>query len=214
MEEPAERDNELRQMGINNLWYQAVQHGKPEAATQIAMAYYEKLKDYEKAIEWLEYSNSIKPTGKNSDQACTVYSAKRDFKEAIKWCKQAVDLGYEKAIAGLGVVYARDKDYENALVWLKKGDELKQDGAATNLGMVYSQLSGIDNLNKEYLKEAEKYYLKAIKDFPKDYVAVSNLVNFYHDKLKDNVKASAWAIAGVGNVFDITSVVELLAYNW
>ncbi|QKF73947.1 Sel1 domain-containing protein [Aliarcobacter faecis] len=206
MEEPAERDNELRQMGINNLWYQAVQHGKPEAATQIAMAYYEKLKDYEKAIEWLEYSNSIKPTGKNSDQACTVYSAKGDFKEAIKWCKQAVDLGYEESITGLGTVYASNKDYDNALIWLIKGDELNQPKASTNLGFVYSRLGD--------LKKAEEYYLKAIKNYPKDIVNVSNIIHFYHKFLKDNVRASAWAIAGINNIFLANSVADLLIVDF
>lgn len=210
MEAPKQRDKEIQKMDLFVTRSKAVQLGDTEAGTQIGMAYYEQLKDYDKAIEWFEYSNSIKPTGKNSDSACTVYSAKGDFKEAIKWCKQAVDLGYQDSITGLGTVYARDKDFENAIFWLKKGVELNQPKSSTNLGFVYNQLSNKTNLNKEYLKEAEKYYLKAIKDFPKDTRNVSNIIHFYHDDLKDNVRASAWAIAGINNIFLANSVADLL----
>lgn len=203
---PKERDNELRQMGINNLWYQVVQHGKPEAGTDIALAYYQTLHDYEKTLEWLEYSNSIKPTAYNSNIACAVYLEKEfDKKEAIKWCKQAVDLGLEDAITGLGIAYSNIKDYENAIYWLKKGDELKVKKSTTNLGYVYNEMGN--------LEEAYKYYKKAVKDDPKDSLAVNNLIHFYHDDLKDNVKASAWAIAGTGNVFSYASVSNLLSHK-
>ncbi|QKF73949.1 Sel1 domain-containing protein [Aliarcobacter faecis] len=167
---------------------------------------YIRQEKYDDALHLIKRSNTIRPTGKNSDSACTVYSAKGDFKEAIKWCKQAVDLGYEKSITGLGLVYNSAKDYDNAIIWLKKGDELKQDGAATSLGFAYNRLG-----NKE---EAYKYYKKAVKDFPKSVLAVSNLIHFYHNDLKDNVKASAWAIAGVNNIFDALSVTELLVGDW
>ncbi len=212
---PKQRDKEIQKMDLFTTRSQAVQYGKPEAATEIALAYYVKLKDYEKAVEWLIYSNSIKPTAKNSDTACAIFlEEEADLKEALKWCKQAVDLGSDETITGLGVAYNRNKDYESAIYWLKKGVELNQEKAATNLGVVYSKLSSIDNLNKMYLKEAEEWYLKAIKDFPKDTRSVSNLINFYHDTLKDNVRASAWAIAGIGNVFSAKSVAEIIVYKW
>lgn len=203
---PKQHNDELREMRIFNFYTSAVQHGNTEAGTEIGLSYYEKLKDYEKAIEWFEYSNSIKPTGFNSDSACTVFSQKQDYKSAIKWCKQAVELSYDESITGLGTVYARDGDYENALYWLKKGVELNQAKSSTNLGYVYKKLGN--------LEEAEKYYLKAIKDYPKDIRNVSNIIHFYHDDLKDNVRASAWAIAGVNNVFLANSVADLLVGEW
>lgn len=206
METPKQRDKEIQKMDLFVSRSKAVQLGDTQAGTQIGMAYYEQLEDYEKAIEWFIYSNSIKPTGKNSDSACTVFSAKGDFKEAIKWCKQAVDLDYHDSITGLGLVYNSAKEYENSIYWLKKGDELKQDGAATSLGFAYNRLG-----NKE---EAYKYYKKAVKDFPKSVLAVSNLIHFYHKDLKDNVRASAWAIAGVNNIFDALSVTDLLLGDW
>lgn len=206
MEAPKQRDKEIQKMDLFVSRSKAVQLGDTQAGTQIGMAYYEQLEDYDKAIEWFIYSNSIKPTGKNSDSACTVYSAKGDFKEAIKWCKQAIDLDYQDSITGLGLVYARDNDFENALIWLKKGDELNQPKASTALGFVYNKLGD--------LKRAEEYYLKAIKNYPKDIRNVSNLIHFYHKDLKDNVRASAWAIAGVNNIFDALSVTDLLLGDW
>lgn len=167
---------------------------------------YIRQEKYDDALHLIKRSNAIRPSGKNSDQACTVYSAKGDFKEAIKWCKQAVDLGYEESITGLGTVYASNKDYDNALIWLIKGDELNQPKASTNLGFVYSRLGD--------LKKAEEYYLKAIKNYPKDIVNVSNIIHFYHKFLKDNVKASAWAIAGINNIFLADSIADLLIYDW
>ncbi|RXI28699.1 hypothetical protein, partial [Arcobacter defluvii] len=41
----------------------------PIPATQIGYAYANKLQDYEKALQWFEYSNSMKPTADNSAYA-------------------------------------------------------------------------------------------------------------------------------------------------
>ncbi|MGP2658239.1 hypothetical protein ACOJTA_14505, partial [Malaciobacter sp. WC5094] len=58
----------------------------PIPATKIGYAYSEELKDYDKAIEWFKYSNSMKPMGENSNYMCYAYQMKKEYKEAIKWC--------------------------------------------------------------------------------------------------------------------------------
>ncbi|SKB82496.1 hypothetical protein, partial [Malaciobacter marinus] len=56
----------------------------PIPATKIGYAYSEELKDYDKAIKWYKYSNSMKPTGTNSNYMCYAYQMKKDYKTAIK----------------------------------------------------------------------------------------------------------------------------------
>ena len=48
---------------IDNYWSQWNDaKTDPSAATKIGYAYSEELKDYDKAIKWYKYSNSMKPT--------------------------------------------------------------------------------------------------------------------------------------------------------
>lgn len=81
----------------------------PIAATKIGYAYSEELKDYDKAIKWFKYSNSMKPTGTNSNYMCYAYQMKKDYKTAIKWCKNAIDLGNKEALFQLAYTYREKK---------------------------------------------------------------------------------------------------------
>ncbi|MCP4970640.1 MAG: sel1 repeat family protein, partial [Arcobacter sp.] len=51
----------------------------PIPATKIGYAYSEELKDYDKAIQWYKYSNSMKPMGENSNYMCYAYQMKKEY---------------------------------------------------------------------------------------------------------------------------------------
>ncbi|MCP4970347.1 MAG: sel1 repeat family protein, partial [Arcobacter sp.] len=71
---PMPESGNLRKMGLIGLWYKAKKD--PIPATQIGYAYSEELKDYDKAIQWYKYSNSMKPMGENSNYMCYAYQMK------------------------------------------------------------------------------------------------------------------------------------------
>ncbi|RXI27570.1 hypothetical protein, partial [Arcobacter defluvii] len=73
----------------------------PIPATQIGYAYANKLQDYEKALQWFEYSNSMKPTADNSAYACYVLQEMKQYDKAIKFIKER----NKKGLFMLGTVY-------------------------------------------------------------------------------------------------------------
>ncbi|WP_133121133.1 tetratricopeptide repeat protein [Malaciobacter halophilus] len=177
----------------------------PIAATKIGYAYSEELKDYDKAIKWFKYSNSMKPTGTNSNYMCYAYQMKKDYKTAIKWCKNAIDLGNKEALFQLAYTYREKKDYKKAEEWFVKSFESKDKDAPIALGYLYT------NYLHDY-KKAEKYYKEGVK--LKDLEANHNLSRLYHHHLKDDIKASAYAIALIENKYSKSSVLKLLKNTW
>ncbi|MGA1939422.1 tetratricopeptide repeat protein [Arcobacter sp. YIC-310] len=176
----------------------------PIPATKIGYAYSEELKDYDKAIEWFKYSNSMKPMGENSNYMCYAYQMKKEYKEAIKWCENAIELGSDEALIGLGFSYSKLKDYENALKWYLKASEKNHPDSMINLGTIYTKIK--DN------KNAEKWYKKAIEK--EDLDAYQGISKFYYDNLKDYTKASAYAIALINTKYTKGSVLKLLQKTW
>ncbi|AXX91456.1 hypothetical protein CPU12_09600 [Malaciobacter molluscorum LMG 25693] len=172
----------------------------PSAATKIGYAYSEELKDYDKAIKWYKYSNSMKPTEVNSNYMCYAYQMKKNYDEAINWCKNAIDLGSKEALLLLGNAYADSKNYEESIKWIKKAYENNNPDAAINLGYSYSKIGDYKN--------AEKWYKIAIKN--DDFEAYKNLSTLYNEKLKDDVKASAYAIAVIDTKYTKSSVLRVL----
>ncbi|WP_206731487.1 hypothetical protein, partial [Arcobacter defluvii] len=78
----------------------------PIPATQIGYAYANKLQDYEKALQWFEYSNSMKPTADNSAYACYVLQEMKQYDKAIKWCNDSIiQESNKEALFMLGTVY-------------------------------------------------------------------------------------------------------------
>ena len=61
-------------------------------------------------------------------------------------------------------------------------------------------------------KNSELYYKKAIQK--NDYDAYQGIAKLYHDNLKDDVKASAYAIAVINTAFTKDSVIKLLKDTW
>ena len=173
----------------------------PIPATKIGYAYLKKLKDYDKAIKWFKYSNSMKPLGINSNYMCYAYEIKKEYEEAIKWCKNAIELGNDEALFHLAYTYREKEDYKNAEKWFLKSFEKKDKDAPTALGYLYT------NYLIDY-KKAEKYYKEGVKI--KDFEAFNNLSVLYHRALKNELKSSAYAIALIGNKYTERSVLKLL----
>ncbi len=200
---------EVKEEHINKYFKLSVWHSAkhdPIPATKIGYAYSEELKDYEKAIEWFKYSDSMIPLGENSYFACYAYQQLKQYDEAIKWCQNSIDLKWDKALVLLGTVYEDNNKYNEAVNYYKKSFEKIKDGlSANNLGYLYST-----KLN-DYV-EAEKWYKEAIK--LNHYSSYQSFATFYYKDLKDNVKASAYAIALINKEYTKSSVIKLLKDEW
>jgi hypothetical protein len=192
----------LSNMGLIGIAHEAKKD--PKAATKIGYAYSEELQDYKKAIEWYKYSNSIKPLPETSNYACYAYQQLKEYNEAIKWCKNAIELGSSDALIGLGYSYSKLKEYEEAIKWYLEASKNNHPDAMINLGTTY--------FNIEDYKNSEKWYKKAIKS--DDYQAYQGIAKLYHDGLKDNIKASAYAIAVIDTKYSKSSVLRLLKDDW
>ncbi len=110
----------------------------PIPATKIGYAYSEELKDYDKAIQWYKYSNSMKPMPDNSNYMCYAYQMKKEYEEAIKWCKNAIELGSDEALFQLAYTYRENKEYKEAEKWFLKSFEKKDKDAPMGLGYLYT----------------------------------------------------------------------------
>ena len=177
----------------------------PIPATKIGYAYSEELKDYDKAIKWYKYSNSMKAMPDNSNYLCFAYQKKKEYQEAISWCKNAISLGSNEALFRLGKVNELNKNYNEAIIYYKKAFEKTKDKMAlSNIGSSYFEL-------KNY-KEAEIWYKKAIKEG--NLGTYQNIATFYHEGLKNDIKASAYAIALINKKYTKKSVLKLLQKTW
>jgi hypothetical protein len=174
----------------------------PIPATKIGYAYSEELKDYDKAIKWYKYSNSMKPTGTNSNYMCYAYQMKKDYETAIKWCKNAIDLGNKEVYTNLGDMYFNMKKYDKSIAVYEEGyKKTKNTDLLTNIAYIY------DEKKKNY-KTAEEWYKKAsTKGNMKAYQGLSYL---YFSKLDKKIKSSAYAIALIENKYSKNSVIKIL----
>ncbi|QKF78021.1 tetratricopeptide repeat protein [Arcobacter defluvii] len=174
----------------------------PIPATQIGYAYANKLQDYEKALQWFEYSNSMKPTADNSAYACYVLQEMKQYDKAIKWCNDSIiQESNKEALFMLGTVYYDVEQYNKAIEYYKLSANKGFTDALTNIGYIYEEKL------KDY-KEAEQWYLKAVKE--KSYKGFHGLSYLYYSKLNNNVKSSAYAIALIGTKYSQRSVLKIL----
>ena len=193
---------EIRDAKLNivSLWYDA--KNDPIPATKIGYAYSEKLHDYEKALEWYKYADSMIPLGENSYFACYALQQLKKYDEAISWCQKAIDLKWNEALFRMGDIYKELNNYEKAISYYEQSFEKSKDKiSANNLGFIFSR-----KLNN--YQEAEKWYKKAIK--LDNYESYKNISSLYHEKLKDDIKASAYAIAVIDTKYTKSSVLRVL----
>jgi hypothetical protein len=176
----------------------------PVPAMKIGYAYSEKLHDYEKALEWYKYADSMIPLGENSYFACYALQKLKRYDEAISWCKKAIDLKWDKALYQLGTVYYKKNDFENALKWFSNSYAKGEKIAITSIGLMHEKL-------RDY-KEAEKWYKKGVKESNED--SYHNIGRFYFHIIKNNLKASAYTIALINTKYTKSSVLRVLQNEW
>lgn len=199
---PIPSSKNLREMGLIGLWYDAKKD--PVPAMKIGYAYSEKLHDYEKALEWYKYTDSMIALGENSYFACYALQKLKRYDEAISWCKKAIDLKWDKALYQLGRVYYKKNDFKNALKWFSKSYAKGEKTAITSIGLMYEKL-------RNY-KEAEKWYKKGVKESNED--SYHNIGRFYFHIIKNNLKASAYTIALIDTKYTKSSVLKVLQDEW
>ncbi|PPK60538.1 hypothetical protein B0F89_12042 [Malaciobacter marinus] len=192
---------------IDNYWSQWHDAKKdPVPAMKIGYAYSEKLHDYEKALEWYKYADSMIPLGENSYFACYALQKLKRYDEAISWCKKAIDLKWDKALFRMGKVLELKKEFNKSIKYYEQSFKKNKDKvAANNLGLIFSLEL------KEYDK-AELWFKKSIQEGYQ--LAYKNFSIFYHKKLKNDIKASAYAIAVIDTKYTKSSVLKLLKKTW
>jgi hypothetical protein len=197
---PKVEENHINKYFKLSLWHKAKYD--PIPATQIGYAYANKLQDYQKALEWFEYSNSMKPTADNSAYACYVLQEMKQYDKAIKWCNDSIiQQSNKEALFMLGTVYYDIEQYDKAIEYYKLSANKGFTDALTNIGYIYEEKL------KDY-NQAEQWYLKAVKG--KSYKGFHGLSYLYYSKLNDNVKSSAYAIALIGTKYSYRSVLKIL----
>lgn len=89
------------------------------------------------------------------------YYDRREYVEAVKWYRKAVEQGYARAQANLGVCYyfgrGVDKDQAEAVKWFRKAAEQGFGAAQYKLGICYENGEGTAKDDKE----AVRWYRKA-----------------------------------------------------
>ena len=64
----------------------------------------------------------------------------KDYKEAIRWYKNAYEKGYLKSANNMGTVYEDLKDYKESIRWYEIASNAKVDKAPTNIAYVYKKI--------------------------------------------------------------------------
>ena len=146
------------------MWYQLADDDEI-AASNIGVIYSDKIKDYEKAIEWYLYSDSIKTDASNLFNLALNYDENKNYNSAIKYYKKAFLLGKTKSAHNLGLLYEEVlKDNQNAVKWYKKAIERENLDSLKNLGLIYH-----NNLKDDV--KASAYYIALIDEkYSKDEV--------------------------------------------
>ncbi|MCL2510910.1 MAG: tetratricopeptide repeat protein [Bacteroidales bacterium] len=129
-------------------------------------------KNYDKAIEHYEKSNSIESHAETYNNIGNCYFDKKDYNTAIKYYLTAIAC-YAKAVelkliesnneqipsysTNIGVAYRKKQDYENAIIFLHGAIALNPDygRAYGNLGNVYADKQNYDSAMIYYKKTIE-----------------------------------------------------------
>ncbi|MCP4970274.1 MAG: sel1 repeat family protein [Arcobacter sp.] len=148
----------------------------------------------------------MKPMGENSNYMCYAYQMKKEYEEAIKWCKNAIELGNDDALFQLGTSFYKINDFNNSIIWFKESfNKINNFSAANNIGYIYKEKL------KKYNK-AKEWYEMAIQG--EDMESFHNISRLYHHNLNDDLKASAYSIALINNKFTKSSVLNTLQNTW
>lgn len=117
-----------------------------------------------------------------------------NYKEAVRWARQAAEAGQAQAMANLGVMYENGhgvlKDYVKAVEWYRKAAEMGLIDSMISLGQIYS--SGGFGLEKDDI-QAARWFLKGAEAGSAR--AMYHLGTFYESGrggTQDNDKAQHW----------------------
>ena len=129
-------------------------------------------------LKW--YTKVIEKNGETSIIAMTnlgnYYDEIGQIDKMLYWYKRAAEKGTIDAMNNLGVYYNKNNQEKEMLYWYKKA--LEKDENITTLNNLAGYYFEKENLNKQDLEEAEKWYKRAAKKGSVD--AMANLGAIYH----------------------------------
>ncbi len=160
------------------------------AAYNIGLIYQDHIKDYKKAEVW--YKKALELDSANSDASINLgnlYKKLQEYEKAIKWYKQASKLN----------------NYTKAIEYYILADQAGLKEASNNIALLY------DTKLHNY-KEAIKWYEKAIKQ--EDVAGLKNLGRLYYHQQKDNINASQYYLAMIGNPYKKERIINFLKNKW
>ncbi|WP_428746069.1 tetratricopeptide repeat protein [Sulfurimonas sp.] len=170
-------------------WYQMA-NDDSAAAYNIGLIYQDHIKDYKKAEVW--YKKALELDSANSDASINLgnlYKKLQEYEKAIKWYKQASKLN----------------NYTKAIEYYILADQAGLKEASNNIALLY------DTKLHNY-KEAIKWYEKAIKQ--EDVAGLKNLGRLYYHQQKDNINASQYYLAMIGNPYKKERIINFLKNKW
>jgi TPR repeat protein len=223
------------------LHYDAVVTRSADAAYDLGLIYIEKIKDYDKTIQWFlqaykDGKDDIKASSANN--LGYAYSRKNNAKEAIKWYMIAIEGGIEKANYDLGIVYQDIlKDYPSTIKWYEIAHKGGDKDAAYALGLLYEHklkdypsaikwyetahnrndrkaaysLGVLYNNQLKDYENAKKWYKIAYKQG--DYRGIQAFGVLYHDQYNDKIAAGAYYMGLIGE-YSKDEVISVLKSGW
>jgi len=161
-----------------------------ESAYNIGVIYHQKIKDYDKAIEWYKKAYNMddeESAGSAASNLGNIYDDKKNYTSAENWYKNAVKKNDIVANFNLGLLY-------------KKAYKMGNIAAATSLGYLNSVILG-------HQEEGIKWYKVSAKHGnPK---AINNLNKTYYEQ-GDLVTSTAYTLAMANYGYTKEQVFEFL----
>jgi len=157
------------------------------------------------ATAWFKKGMAADP--KEVDNYCgaaNVYWEKRKYDDAIRWYKEAIKVAPDDPgnYSMIGRLHLDKNDQQGALTWFKKGITVGKD-SANYLGLVDIFLL------REQVKEAHRWLLKAVKDYP-NHSELFNRLGIVHVRQKKYKEAITYFERGIAaNPRDIANYEEL-----
>lgn len=166
-------------------------------------AWEDRLTNYKDTGKWFQLADEDEKAAYN---IANTYSIKiKDYKKAIEWHLYSDSIiSNVENLYNLAITYSDLKDYSQAIKYYKEAFYLKKIESANNLGSLYEDL-------KDY-EQAKSWYKKAIERESLD--AIKNLGLLYHNNLRDDVKACAYYIALIDEMYSKELVLRLFKERW
>ncbi|WP_428739769.1 tetratricopeptide repeat protein [Sulfurimonas sp.] len=186
-------------------WYQMA-NDDSAAAYNIGFIYQDRIKDYKKAEVWYKKAWSMEHRVDVANNLGCLYDDLKEYKKAEIWYKKVIALNNNKGLFNLALLYeTKLNNYTKAIKYYKLAVEQGHTEAANNLASLYKT-------KFHNYKEAIKWYKKAIKQ--EDSAGLKNLGRLYYHQLKDNINASQYYLAMIGNPYKKERIINFLKNKW